>query len=357
VRVASGEVITVEIVIDVAPAALLRGKVHLDETETLLAQMDRLRGAELKLVEAMEVNDRQQAEVEMRDLQMQMEEMDRIQAGDLRNIKIALFRAGEPEPIAETRPDGAGGFRFKLTEEGPLVLAAVARRRAPLQRDVELRLATAVELEDELVFSNDPSLEGFVEHYGAFPEGGLTLEAVRLPSPADRPIDWKGIEVSWHGETVVPDKATAVSSKEGEFRFAGLSEGQHVVGLPTDVARTFGTGRLSAMSVQVPVPSSDVLLTLPLAVIDLKIEWPKHSRGSGAAHLFTKTGSNDHPLFRTSGGRNRTTIVFTEPGQPVSLAVRHPGMTFEIWSGNAPERGGRLKVRLVGQNDAQQVGD
>ncbi|MCP3918034.1 MAG: sigma-70 family RNA polymerase sigma factor [bacterium] len=340
-RIDAGEDVVVELDLTIEPAAVLRGKVQRD------LELDRPR---VELVQRLaEDLDRAAAGKELTQIADARARFERLRIMEIghTSIELALLREGDVEPVATTKADTSGEFEFKIREDGPFVLVAVANDRLPLALPVALELAAAVELEAELELPAGDALEGVVEDFGIFPAGGLPLEAERLSFPGDQAIDWGKHELAWSRGDVVRRRAVTVTGEDNTFRFSGLAPGQHELRFAaSEVHSVFTRDDVEATAIQVPVPAEDVRFVVSLAALDVEVSYPR-IRGA-SAKLHVEDVASGAVLASVRLRADRRCAVLAAANQRLRLRVELTGYTFSGWEGSAPGVGQRQSVTLTG---------
>jgi len=265
-------------------------------------------------------------------------------------IELALFRADSGEPLATTRADQDGSFEFRVAEDGPFLVVAVDGDRPPASRPVELALKSVLELEEELELEAGPLLEGLVEDFGAFPGGGIALEAKRLATRGDVPIEWSRHDLAWSRGAVVRTVATTQTESGGLFTISGLSPGAHEVRLAaTGSATLFSEAELDAAAEEVAVPASGLQLVLPLAVLELHAERPPFTDDDVALRFVVEDPETGAQLANAGLDGDGRGEVVARPGQELRIRIEGEGLTFPDWEGTAPDAGERIEVRVPGR--------
>ena len=266
------------------------------------------------------------------------------------SIELALFPRGSPTPLATTRT-AFGTFQFKVREEGSFLLVGLADEYPVFVAPVELELASLVEHEEPYKMPAGGWIEGVVEDYGAFSDGGLMLEARRLPTPGDQPVEWSNYELLWSRGELMRARVTCRTEAQGAFTFKGLSEGLHRLTIaPTGVATLFSQEQLEEAAVDAPLPARDVQLVLPLAVIEVRATGPAGSEedrhdlvSPQELSVFELPSGNLLGEFPLDHGMLQ---MITQPNLALRLELRAEGLAYDPWTGTTPPAGCRTQVRL-----------
>jgi RNA polymerase sigma factor (sigma-70 family) len=274
-------------------------------------------------------------------------------------IELALVRPGAEEPLSNLRADYNGEFEFKIEQGGPFLLVALTQGRPPRVLPVDLELASALELEEPLEIDPGPTLEGVVEHHGAFPGGGLGLEAVRLVHPDDEPLSWGDHPLAWHGGVPVRTLVSVDSAGDNTFKFEGLSPGAHLVGLGAGASDLFDEASIESMQVEAPVPSSGLQLEVPIAVLEVSATFsgsvPDETRDTLRLEVFEL--DSDVPLGAIELDQNGRADLLVRPGQQLTLKVTADGWHFPAHELTAPGAGQRGQITVEGKPSSEPSSD
>jgi len=263
-------------------------------------------------------------------------------------IDVGLLRDGEDAPIAVVSVEGDGSFELKVPVEGAFHLVALTADRPPLDVPVELELYRVTELEEELEIHPGPTLEGFVEDLGAFPEGGITLVAERADDPDERRIDWEDQDLVWSHGLPVRRSVEATTEQENRFRFEGLSEGYHHLRF-RGAGEAHALGEGDAGSLEVPVPANGVQLVLPIAVLELSVALPADFVEDGCeVSLAVMDPTSGAELARTTidARLDAPHAIVAPPGRSLRLVAEREGLRISTWEGTTPEAGRRTPIEL-----------
>lgn len=371
-RLAAGEDVIVDLDVDLRPAAVLRGTVQRsaggDTPATGLVLYDEATGLD-GAAEAFRVS----RAITFLELQPTLDRYLRMDAGIGREtwilsvgsfafvsgIELALLRAEGELPLDIARADLDGSFEFRVEQEGPFVIVAVEGDRPPVSRTVDLHLAEIVELEE------GPRLEGLVEDFGAFPDGGIALEVERLGFAGDRPIEWAQQHLGWSRGAVVRTGAGVRTEADGVFSVSGLTPGMHRLRLAdTGVATLFTSEERAESAVEVAVPATDVQLVVPLSVLEVRAQWPASSAQGLALseqgeslRLIVEDPETGAVLARATLDGEGYGEVVARPGQLLRLRIEHQGLVFPPWEGVSPAAGKRLSVPLTGTPASAEEGE
>lgn len=354
-RIEAGEEIVVDLDLVLRPAAVLRGRVRrVDEQEQPIDQTlfwglqdSRQHALELAIAETYRVH-----------LWAAVETTVEASGGHFSitlvpssGMELALLRAGDEVPFTTTRAELDGSFEFRVEEDGPFVLVAVEGERPPVSRPVHLEMRRVVELEEDVPLDVGPILSGLVEDFGAFPGGGIALEAERLDLPGDVPIDWSNHGLAWSHGDVLRLRAGGRTEAGGLFTLRGLSPGTHRLRLAaTGTATLFSPEQRDAAAVEVAVPANDVQLVLPLAVLEVRAELPAFHEAEEPLRLLVEDPESDATLAEARLDDEGGGEVVARPGQRLRLRVEGAGLVFPAWEGVAPAAGERLAVPLRGES-------
>lgn len=352
-RVLAGETVAVSLDLELAPAAVLRGRVAtpaLDQGAWLTSSM----------IQPVEQSTRALVLWGSAETSLSMGEIALDGGGGtfqlsfvaVSGTELALLREGARTPLATTRAELDGSFDFKIAEEGPFALVVTGPERAPRTERVELRLREVVELEEPIELAEGARLHGVLEDFGAFPDGGVALEAARLDAPEESAIEWPGHALVWSRGEVVRARAEGLTDAGGVFVVHGLAAGPHRLRLADAGAATlFTEEERDAAAVEVRLPANDVQVVLPLAVLEVRAETPAAGDGEqpDLQLLVEDPAAEDGaPLAEVWLDEGRAEVV-ARPGRPLRLRVQGAGLAFDGWSGTTPGAGGRREVVLLGR--------
>ena len=346
-RLRSGDQLAAEADLHLEPAALIRGTVQKAHQSHSLTQI----GFDFQLRIRSSA-----ASTDSTSLEAFWEMVPRRTAMEDRSpgIELALFQRGSSGPLATTMAEGVfGTFQFKVRDEGSFLLACLAEEHPPFVAPVELELASLVENEESYKMPAGSWIEGVAEDHGAFPDGGLVLEARRLPSPGDWPVEWSNHELLWSSGELVRARAICRTGALGVFAFKGLSKGLHRLTIaPKDVSTLFSQEQLEEIAVDVQLPAKNVQLVLPITVIEVRVTRPasnernEHDRLSEEIVVFDPQSGNELDKFLLDD--IGVLQVIARPHQTLRLELHENGVPFATWTGTTPRAGRRIQVQLEG---------
>lgn len=347
-----GEDVTLDAEVSCVPAAVVTGRLELPESRKADERQRALRALESELVaarDAMDPDPRRYSEkvalVESR--------LDAMSAQLDRRPMVGLLRTDAEVPLARVGVEADGSFRIKVAEEGHFRLVAVAHDQPVAQRDVWLRVAHETELESPVEFSRNATLEFVVEDFGASESGGRVremgqLEITRVSSTPVTNIEWRSDALAWIEGRVVRRRVLVNDGDDGIVRVTELSPGPHSIGLPEGAACAFGEDRRASFSTEVTVPSSGVIVALPLAILDVRVERPADVPGTGRTQLVVPGRTEGAAPILVAEDVGASQLVFAEPDRPIRLELRDPNLVFDPWTGSAPKRGRSRTVEFSG---------
>lgn len=260
--------------------------------------------------------------------------------------QVALFRAGEPEPVASQQSWG-DDFEFKIKEEGEFTLVIFGGDRPPVSLPVELQLLERIELEEEVELPPGPVLAGRVEDYGAYPNGGLELEARRLPRQGDLELDWLNETMIWNADQVFLGAAVIETSGDGTFEFHGFGEGGHEIGLRVTKHTTFSAEDVIATREKIEVPLEGLKIMAPVSVVELTVlrpeAWPKDKSFDVSMQIMDpQTGL----VIAETSLDDGTAELLTRPEQPLEFKFAGDDLVIEDQALTSPPIGDRRPFQV-----------
>ena len=351
-QVEGGKDVVLEAEVGLAPAAVLSGVVqtHPEELSAMEERVAMLSELEAELVMAASVASEKRGEDHEEQIEGLKIHLDKLSARVSSRVVAAVLRAGGTEAVARATASSDGSFRLKLREAGAFRLIVVSTNKAVAQQDVELVLASETVLQKPIEFDDATRLECVVEDFGVYGDGGLPLEVTRISSSPMTEIEWRGESLGWCDGDVVRLRMVGVTADEGRLVVDGLSPGMHVVGLPSSAHCAFESDRRSALSTQVDVPSTGAVVSLPIAILDVRVTRPSGVRSKGRTRLVLAGRTESAPAVVVAEGVRDSVRVFAEPGQQLTLELRDPAARFDPWVGAAPGRGKRTTIHFSGQS-------